>query len=169
MQNRPLASSAHILIVDDCSDACGQLSEMLQQLGYKNISSATDGTPLLDGNRADDYKLILLDMHMPVVVVWTSCVNCAAGRSEISFRLLPSRGISGIRQSPLPLAPMPSSSSLFIREIWTPPFTTRFSASTANPTDHGRQHRWRCDTHCIHALQGTRPAANPAPSRTAAA
>ena len=65
MQNRSLASSAPILIIDDCRDACGQLSEMLLQLGYENVSTATDGTPLFGGNRADDYKLILLDMHMP--------------------------------------------------------------------------------------------------------
>ena len=58
---------ARILIVDDCCDTGSVLCALLSQIGYGNVSSATDGNALLLVDTANHYSLILLDMHMPTL------------------------------------------------------------------------------------------------------
>ena len=57
--------SARILVVDDEPDAARTLVEALTVHGYGAVTGTTDPHAVRGLHRANDYDLILLDMHMP--------------------------------------------------------------------------------------------------------
>lgn len=57
--------AAKIMIVDDCEDNIFLLSQILNLAGYTCVSSSTDSRQVRALHAANDYDLILLDMHMP--------------------------------------------------------------------------------------------------------
>lgn len=58
--------SAKILIVDDQEVNILLLRQMLQQKGYRDVSSTTDPLQVCAMHQANHYDLILLDLQMPV-------------------------------------------------------------------------------------------------------
>ncbi len=58
---------AHILIVDDQEANVALLQQMLQDTGYRRVSSTMQPTEVAALHRANRYDLILLDMQMPVM------------------------------------------------------------------------------------------------------
>ncbi len=57
--------SARILVVDDEPDAALALAGALTVHGYSAVSATTEPRAVRELHRANDYDLILLDMHMP--------------------------------------------------------------------------------------------------------
>jgi len=57
--------SARILIVDDCCDTAGTLSELLKWKGYKCVSWTSECKAVLGLMTRIPFDLLLLDMHMP--------------------------------------------------------------------------------------------------------
>ena len=92
MPNQPDVRLAPILIVDDCHDTGGVLRELLNQLGYSNVSFVTDGKILLKADIALRYGLILLDMHMPG---WDGLDIMRHLRGKSSGQCVPVIAISG--------------------------------------------------------------------------
>jgi two-component system, cell cycle response regulator len=59
--------NARILIVDDCQDTAVLLSEFLTMSGYQHVSSTADAGAVCDLHAINNYDLMLLDMHMPML------------------------------------------------------------------------------------------------------
>jgi DNA-binding response OmpR family regulator len=57
--------AARILVVDDDADAAGTLTQVLALHGYGAVASTSDPRSVRELHRANDYDLILLDVHMP--------------------------------------------------------------------------------------------------------
>ena len=57
--------AARILVVDDDPDALGTLAQVLTLHGYSAVATTTDPGAVHDLHRANDYDLVLLDLHMP--------------------------------------------------------------------------------------------------------
>ncbi|MBW8368981.1 MAG: response regulator [Arenimonas sp.] len=57
--------NASILLVDDQQDNIDLLRHMLEEVGYKNITSTMDPKRVCALNRKNRYDLILLDLQMP--------------------------------------------------------------------------------------------------------
>jgi len=57
--------AARILVVDDDPDAAGTLAQILTLHGYSSVATTTDPAAVHGLHRANDYDLILLDLHMP--------------------------------------------------------------------------------------------------------
>jgi len=57
--------AARILIVDDDADALATLAQVLTLHGYSAVATTTDPRAVHGLHRANDYDLILLDLHMP--------------------------------------------------------------------------------------------------------
>src|SRR6478609_10166937 len=55
-----------ILVVDDEPDICGNLTDILSDLGYR-VDSATDGRAALELVKKTPYDVALLDLRMPVM------------------------------------------------------------------------------------------------------
>lgn len=56
-----------VMVVDDDDFQLGLLGEQLRQLGFADITTAANGTQALErmAGRMADYRLMLLDLHMP--------------------------------------------------------------------------------------------------------
>lgn len=65
MINAPDILAARILVVDDDADAVRTIEQTLVNAGYANVSTTTNSVAVPELHRANDYHLILLDMHMP--------------------------------------------------------------------------------------------------------
>jgi DNA-binding response OmpR family regulator len=57
--------AARILVVDDDRDAATTLAQVLTLHGYSAVATVTDPRAVRALHRANDYDLILLDLHMP--------------------------------------------------------------------------------------------------------
>src|SRR3954463_15367813 len=57
--------SARILIVDDLDANVLLLDRMMRRAGYASIASTKNPREVCDLHRANNYDLILLDLHMP--------------------------------------------------------------------------------------------------------
>jgi DNA-binding response OmpR family regulator len=57
--------SARILVVDDDPDAANMLSQVLTLNGYSGVATTIEPRVVRDLHRANEYDLILLDLHMP--------------------------------------------------------------------------------------------------------
>src|SRR6185503_12098638 len=57
--------SAHILIVDDEPGNVRLLERLLEEAGYRHVSSTTDPREVLERYRTEQPDLILLDLLMP--------------------------------------------------------------------------------------------------------
>ena len=57
--------AARILVVDDDADAASTLAQVLTLHGYGSVETTTDPGAVRELHRANDYDLILLDLHMP--------------------------------------------------------------------------------------------------------
>lgn len=57
--------AASILIVDDQEGNVRLLEEILQQAGYRNVTSTMNPQAVCELHRAQHFDLILLDLHMP--------------------------------------------------------------------------------------------------------
>jgi class 3 adenylate cyclase len=61
----PSLSSSHILVVDDSSLMRMGLTRSLKNLGFENITGASNGKEALEKIRGGNFDLILLDIEMP--------------------------------------------------------------------------------------------------------
>jgi class 3 adenylate cyclase len=61
----PNLSASHILVVDDSSLMRMGLTRSLKNLGFENITGASNGKEALEKIRAGNFDLILLDIEMP--------------------------------------------------------------------------------------------------------
>lgn len=59
-----VANAARILVVDDESDTCANLSDILTDLGYQ-VDTANDGPSALELVKRRAYDIALLDLRMP--------------------------------------------------------------------------------------------------------
>jgi len=59
--------NSKILIIDDEAINIAILHEILQSLGFNNITSFTDPVKAVENHKNNDYDLILLDIMMPVL------------------------------------------------------------------------------------------------------
>ena len=59
--------NASILVVDDQDSNIKLLDQMLQEVGYSNVSSTTNPREVCELHRKNRYDLILLDLQMPVM------------------------------------------------------------------------------------------------------
>jgi DNA-binding NtrC family response regulator len=61
----PPIHNSRVLVVDDCSDTASLLCELLALKGYMDVSWVTNARAVCDLHKANPYRVILLDMHMP--------------------------------------------------------------------------------------------------------
>jgi len=59
--------AARILVVDDDPDAASSLAQVLVLHGYGSVATTTDPGAVRGLHRANDYDLVLLDLHMPTM------------------------------------------------------------------------------------------------------
>lgn len=65
MVNKQDIANVQVLIVDDIEANVLLLEQMLNEVGYQNISSTMDPYAVVPLHRSNNYDLILLDLQMP--------------------------------------------------------------------------------------------------------
>ena len=75
-----LRDQIRIMVVDDMSTSRGIITQTLDALGIRHVSTAEDGANALEVLANAPVHLVISDYHMPTWMASNSCTTCAAAQ-----------------------------------------------------------------------------------------